>query len=57
MTPFECSADGVSSQWDGSSAADPWGATGTLRGDSLTVQYNFIMQLSDFKDAVYTLTP
>jgi hypothetical protein len=31
------------------------GATGTLKDGSLTVQYNLIMQLSDFDDAVYGL--
>ena len=35
----------------------PWGATGTLKGDSLTVQYNQIMQMTDFEDAVYVLIP
>ena len=32
-------------------------ATGVLDGDSLTVQYNLIMQQVDFEDAVYVLTP
>ena len=41
--------------WDGWSAAGPWAATGTIKGDSLTVQYNLIMQLTDFEDAVYAL--
>jgi hypothetical protein len=40
--------------WEGGS---PWGATGTLNGGSLTVQYNTSMLLSDFEDAVYTLMP
>ena len=39
--------------WQGWSVAGPWGATGTLAGDSLAVNYNTIMQLSDFEDAVY----
>ena len=34
-------------------AAGPWGATGTLRGDTLTVGYNTVMSMSDFEDAVY----
>ena len=35
-------------------AADPrWDATGTLKGDSLEVRYNVIMELSDFENAVY----
>src|SRR5262245_47123339 len=33
----------------------PWRATGTLKGDSLTVQYNLIMAFSDFEEAVYVL--
>jgi hypothetical protein len=40
-------------QWEGWSTAGPWGATGTLEGNSLTVQYNLIMELTDFENAVY----
>jgi hypothetical protein len=47
----------ITFEWEGWSVAGPWGATGSLQGDSLTVQYNEIMQHSDFEDAVYTLTP
>jgi Tol biopolymer transport system component len=36
--------------------AGAWGATGTLRGDSLFVAYNLDMQLSDFVDGVYVRT-
>lgn len=43
----------VSFTWDGWSVAGSWGATGTLRGDTLTVGYNMIMLMSDFEDAVY----
>ena len=43
--------------WEGWSAAGPWGATGTLSGNSLTVRYNDIMQLTDFEDAAYVLAP
>jgi hypothetical protein len=43
-------------EWEGWSAAGPWGATGTVKGDSLTVQYNLIMQLTDFEDAAYVRT-
>jgi hypothetical protein len=43
----------VSFTWEGWSVAGPWGATGTLRGDTLTVGYNMIMVLSDFVDGVY----
>lgn len=41
--------------WDGWSAAGPWGATGTLMDQMLTVRYNTIMQMTDFEDAVYML--
>ena len=44
---------GVQFDWDGSSAAGPWGATGSIDHDRLTVRYNLTMQLSDFEDAVY----
>jgi hypothetical protein len=47
----------VTFEWEGWSVAGPWGATGTLRGNALTVQYNLIMQLTDFEDAVYTMNP
>ncbi len=43
--------------WEGWSVAGSWGATGTIRGDTLTVQYNLIMQLTDFEDAVYARMP
>jgi len=39
--------------WEGWSVAGPWGAIGTLRGDTLTVGYNTIMSLSDCENAVY----
>jgi hypothetical protein len=47
----------ITFRWEGWSVAGPWGATGTLKGDLLTVQYNLIMQLTDFEDAVYALRP
>ena len=51
-------ANGVTTfEWEGWSVAGPWGASGTLEGDALTVQYNQMMQLSDFEDAVYVLIP
>ena len=43
----------ITFQWEGWSIAGAWGATGTLKDGSLTVQYNLIMQLSDLEDAVY----
>ena len=45
----------ITFEWEGSSGAGPWGAAGTLKGESLTVQYNVVMQLTDFEDAVYVL--
>ena len=45
----------ITFQWEGWSIAGAWGATGTVNDGSLTVQYNLIMQLSDFEDAVYGL--
>jgi hypothetical protein len=47
----------ITFEWEGWSDAGPWGARGTLKGDSLTVEYNLIMQLSEFEDAVYTMMP
>jgi len=47
----------VTFEWEGWSVAGRWGASGTLRGDELTVQYNLIMQLTDFEDAVYVRIP
>lgn len=41
--------------WEGWSTAGAWGATGTLKGDTLSVQYNLIMSLTDFEDAAYVL--
>lgn len=43
----------ISFKWEGWSVAGPWGATGTLKGDTLTLAYNAIMMLSDFEDAIY----
>ena len=43
----------IAFDWDGWSTAGPWGAVGTVRGDSLRVEYNLIMQHSDFVDGVY----
>jgi hypothetical protein len=45
----------ITFEWEGWSTAGAWGASGALKGDSLTVQYNLIMQLTDFEDAVYSL--
>lgn len=43
--------------FDGWSVAGPWRATGTVRGDSLIVEYNIVMALSDFDDGVYVRAP
>ena len=40
--------------WEGTSPAGAWGATGTIQNDHLVVRYNLVMQLTDFEDAVYT---
>jgi hypothetical protein len=34
-----------------------WGATGTLRGDSLIITYNDWAMMSDFMDGVYVRSP
>ena len=47
----------VTFAWEGWSSAGSWGATGRIRADTLTVQYNVIMQLTDFEDAVYARMP
>jgi hypothetical protein len=46
----------ITFEWEGWSAAGPWGATGSISDDSLAVRYNAIMQLSDFEDGVYVRT-
>lgn len=46
----------ITFQWEGWSTAGPWGATGSLSDDSLTVRYNPIMELTDFENAVYLRT-
>src|SRR5687768_7097467 len=47
----------ITFEWEGWNVGGPWGATGTIKGDSLTVRYNQIMQWTDFEDAVYVRTP
>ena len=42
--------------WEGWSSAGTWGATGTITGETMQVEYNLIMSLSDFENAVYTLS-
>ena len=48
---------GLIFEFEGVSSAGPWGATGTLAGPLLTIRYNQVMELSDFENAVYALTP
>ena len=43
----------ITFEWEGWSTAGPWGATGALTGDTLTVRYDLVMTLSDFEDAAY----
>ena len=47
----------ITFEWEGWNPAGPWAAAGMLNGNSLTVQYNYIMQGTDFEDAVYMLAP
>ncbi len=47
----------VSFEWEGWSAAGPWGATAVLTEETLTVRYNLIMQMTDFEDGVYLRLP
>jgi hypothetical protein len=46
----------ITFEWEGWSTAGPWGASGSLTANSLTVRYNLIMEMSDFEDAVYRRT-
>lgn len=46
----------ITFDWDGSSRAGPWGATGSIGDDTLSVRYNTIMVLSDFEDGVFVRT-
>ena len=43
----------ITFEWEGWNIAGPWGATGSLSDDSLSVRYNLIMQWPDFEDGVY----
>jgi len=52
---YRVSNNVVDFRWDGWSAAGAWGSDATLDGDTLTVRYNVIMQMTDFEDAVYRL--
>lgn len=44
----------ITFSWETLGRTGPWGATGSLTGEDLTVHYNLDMQLSDFVDDVYT---
>jgi hypothetical protein len=50
---YQESGGTITFNWEGTSSAGPWGATGTLENDRLVVRYNLVMQLTDFEDAVY----
>jgi Tol biopolymer transport system component len=43
--------------FDASNTAGAWTAKGVLRGDSLVVEFNTVMQLADFEDGVYVQPP
>ena len=46
----------ITFNWEGWTVSGPWGATGVLNGEVLTVTYNLIMTLDDFENAVYVRT-
>lgn len=46
----------ITFEWAGWSVAGPWGATGSISDDALSVRYNLIMLLTDFEDGVYLRT-
>ena len=46
----------ITFDWEGSSRAGPWGATGSIGDDTLSVRYNTIMVLSDFEYGVFVRT-
>ena len=55
---YEMESDGrIDFAWEGWSRAGPWGATGTLSKDTLSVRYNLVMMMTDFEDAEYILDP
>lgn len=47
----------VTFEWEGRSAAGPWGATAVLTEETLAVRYNLVMQMTDFEDGVYLRVP
>ena len=53
---FQQEGGAITFQWQDSSLAGPWGATGTVTDELLNVRYNLIMELSDFENAVYRRT-
>jgi hypothetical protein len=53
---YHTNAGTITFDWEDSNRAGPWGATGQLNGDTLTVRFNLVMGLADFEDGVYTLT-
>jgi|SRR5688572_23448330 len=51
---YQQDGDHISFRFSGSGA---WEAEGTLDGDSLTVRYNIMMEMSDFENAIYQRAP
>jgi hypothetical protein len=54
---YSRASERIDFDFDGSGSAGPWQATGTIRGDSLVITYNLLMQLDDFENGVYVLAP
>jgi hypothetical protein len=51
---YEVDNGKITFSWEGWSVAGPWGAWGTLTDETLDVEYNLIMQMSDFENGRYT---
>jgi hypothetical protein len=51
---YQQDGDRISFRFSGDSG---WDAEGTLNGDSLTVRYNIMMEMSDFENAIYKRAP
>jgi Tol biopolymer transport system component len=47
----------ITFDFDAWNLAGAWQATGTLRGELLSIEYNIVMILSDFEDGVYVRGP
>ncbi|MEP6591011.1 MAG: Ig-like domain-containing protein [Gemmatimonadota bacterium] len=53
---YQASGTDIGFLFDGYARAGPWIATATRSGTSISVTFNFIMQMSGFDDGTYTLT-